>query len=232
MKFKILLIEDNRMHSQLFKDALTESGHEVSVAFNGIDGLNTIFLETYDLVLLDLVLPDIEGHSIIQSIRQHSSTPIMVISSKSKDIDKVHHLNLGADDYLVKPFSLDELTARVNALLRRAKLHPTTPNVTIKNGNTTIEIDAYLIYKNGVKLDLTKKQVKILKFLALHVNTVVNKKDLHEYVWNTEYKGDDNLMNVSVFRLRHLVEDDPKNPKIITSIWGVGFMLVSNEKAS
>lgn len=228
MNKKILLIEDNKKHSEMFQAILEKEGYLVECVFNGVDALRAIHFHRYDLVLLDLVLPDINGDSILKAIRLDASTPVIVISSKSRDFDKVFYLNSGADDYLVKPFSLSELVARANASIRRANMLPESKSLSVQYEGTVLQIDEHRVFKNGDEMNLTRTQAKILRYLSMHLNHIVKKEELFEHVWEKPYSGNDNLMNVNVFRIRQIIEEDAKHPKILLSIWGVGYKLISN----
>jgi two-component system, OmpR family, response regulator VicR len=224
MKSKILLIEDNITTHKMLYNVMTDESFDVFSAYFGADAISLVKKNHFDLVLLDLGLPDVEGQYVIRAIREVTSVPIIIISSKSRDVDKVSLLSQGADDYLVKPFSMIELIARVNANLRRSKMMPESRNVKLRIGNISLDLLNHCVIKNDEKIKLTRNEVDILQLFITRTNKVITKKELFETVWKTDYIGNDNVLNVNIRRIREKIELDPSNPKVITSIWGVGYI--------
>ena len=224
MKPKILLIEDNITTHKILFNVMTDESFEVFSAYFGADAISLVKKNHFDLVLLDLGLPDVEGQYVIRAIREITSVPIIIISSKSRDVDKVSLLSQGADDYLVKPFSMIELIARVNANLRRSKMMPESRKVELRIGDVSLDLLNHYVIKNDEKIKLTRNEVDILQYFITRTNKVITKKDLFETVWKIDYIGNDNVLNVNIRRIREKIELDSSNPKIITSIWGVGYI--------
>ncbi|MCF7931051.1 MAG: response regulator transcription factor [Acholeplasmataceae bacterium] len=227
MGIKILVVEDNKQLNQLFSQVLSDEGYQVLSVYTGIEALRTFRNQLFNLIILDLMLPDIDGENIIRNIRETRTVPILVISSKNRDSDKVINLNLGADDYLVKPFSLAELAARVKSVLRRSNTLPENYSIVFKFGNLTVDIINKHIEKNGELVSLTKIQSKIIELLVLYKDNVVSKEEIAASVWNKENIDIDNLINVNIRRIREKIEDYPNRPKILVTVWGMGYKMVS-----
>ncbi|MFL0249259.1 response regulator transcription factor [Clostridium neuense] len=228
---KLLLIEDDRSISKMVKNYLEEDNFEVETAFDGIEGI-TKFLSnnSYDLIILDIMMPKLDGIETMKRIREKSMIPILIMSAKDSDVDKAVGLGLGADDYIAKPFSMIELSARIKAGIRRATRYSkvdeskTAGNViTIKE--LTIDLDNYSVHKNGENLNLTSKEFEILKLFATNLNRVFTKSQLYNLIWQDEYYGDENVINVHMRRLREKIEDDPSKPEYIKTLWGIGYKL-------
>lgn len=228
---KLLLIEDDSSISKMVKNYLEEDNFEVETAFDGIEGI-TKFLSnnSYDLIVLDIMMPKLDGIETMKRIREKSMIPILIMSAKDSDVDKAVGLGLGADDYIAKPFSMIELSARIKAGIRRATKYSkidknkTAANV-IKIKELTIDLDNYSVYKNGENLNLTSKEFEILKLFATNINRVFTKSQLYKLIWNDEYYGDENVINVHMRRLREKIEDDPSKPEYIKTLWGIGYKL-------
>ena len=197
---KILLVEDDQNISEMISDYLTNEGYEVKRAFDGVEALELFKKEAFDLVLLDLMIPKIEGMSVMKSIRRDNLTPIIIVSAKDSDSDKAMGLGLGADDYLTKPFSLVELSARVKANIRRATKYTAAiakePQQVLHIRDLEIDIQNYALKKRKEEIKLTSKEFEILKLFALNRNRVFTKAQIYQSVWQEEYYGDDNVINV------------------------------------
>lgn len=222
----ILLIEDNKDHSHMFKQVLEEDGYDVSTVMTGLDAVKIIEAQSFDLIITDLMLPDMSGESIIRLVRKMYAIPILVVSSKNRDTDKIFNLNLGADDYLVKPFSLKELVARVKAILRRTTPQKNYLKGKIELDGIVINMDNYTIEKQGEKYPLTRTEFAILQLLIMHMDQVVTKEEIYANVWHKPFNGDNNLLNVNIHRIRQKLEEDADDPKILLSVWGVGYKFV------
>ena len=226
MPQKVLLIEDNVIISKSIEQKLKSELYEVKSVFNGEDAINQFDKEPYDVVLLDLMLPKVGGEDVLKHIRSKSETPVIIISTKDTDVEKAINLGLGADDYVVKPFSMLELLARVKALLRRSKHQEEKPKQAIYEFNDiTVNLNTFQVKKAGELLELTLKEFEILKLLLTHPDQTFSKQEMYRKIWNEEYYFNDNVINVHIRRLRKKIEEDPSDPKIIITMWGFGYKL-------
>lgn len=222
MSNRILVIEDNKIISQTIVSVLSKEGYEVFLCETGEMGIRTFFNGQFDLVILDLLLPNLAGDEVMKQLRAKSQVPIIIISSKDSDVDKAIHLSLGADDYLSKPFSMIELIARVKAVLRRSQRQTEQPKI-VKIGSLTVDLGNYDAYRDGRPLNLTLKEFLILKLFVTNPNHVFSKEQIYLRVWNETYFLNDNVINVHIRRLREKIEENPSKPKIIKTIWGIGY---------
>lgn len=223
MPHRILVVEDNSIVSQMVNNVLSKEGYEITLAETGDLGLKTFLRGTYDLVLLDLMLPNLSGDEVMRQIRQKSQVPIIIISSKDSDVDKAVHLTLGADDYLSKPFSMIELIARVKAVLRRSQISIENPELVKTVGDLKIDLENFEAFLRGEPLYLTLKEFMILKLFVTNPNHVFTKEQIYLKIWNEEYYENDNVINVHMRRLREKIEVNPSKPQIIKTIWGIGY---------
>jgi len=223
---KILIIEDEKSISDIVKFNLTKEGFETDTAFDGNEGLEKALAGDYDLILLDVMLPAIDGFEICKLIREKSAVPVIMLTAKEEEVDKVLGLELGADDYITKPFSLRELIARIKANIRRTFIEGSQgvdPANTTKYGNLDIDMDRYEVRKNGLPLELTLREFELLKYLAEREDKVFSREQLLEDVWGYEYYGDIRTVDVTVRRLREKLEDDSGNPRYIMTKRGIGY---------
>ncbi len=229
MKNKILLIEDDISISDMVKKHLTKEGFVVVTAYDGEEGTTKFFNDSFELIILDIMMPKLDGIEAMGIIRKKSSVPILIMSAKDTDVDKAVALGLGADDYISKPFSMIEVTARVKAAIRRATKYSQdqqSEKVNIININElTVNLDDYSVTKNGVDIKLTLKEFDILRLFATNPNRVFTKAQIYDFIWDESYLGDDNVINVHMRRLREKIEEDPSNPKYIKTLWGIGYKL-------
>lgn len=229
MDNKILIIEDDISISEMVESYLKKDGFEITSVFDGEEAVNKFFEDSYDLIILDLMIPKLDGIEVMKIIRAKSLVPILIMSAKDSDVDKAIGLGLGADDYIAKPFSLVELSARIKAAIRRANQYTIGGNkeeVSLINVNDiTIDLQNYLVSKKGVNLQLTSKEFEILKLFIKNPNRVFTKAQIYSFIWNDEYYGDENVINVHMRRLREKVEDNPSEPKYIKTLWGIGYKL-------
>lgn len=225
MKTQILLIENNERLNTIFTNALEKTGYAVHSVTTGIKGILTFEAEDISLVIIGLMLSDLSGEHIIKRIRDTKNTPIIVISSQNTDSDKVHHLAIGADDYLAKPFSISEFIVRVKALLRRAHFLPDYRKTLKLSDSLEIDLVNHIIVKDKKTIRLTKKETLILGVLSSNLNNTVKRELLYANVWKKPYDGDENVLNVNMYRLREKIEKDPKEPQYLLSVWGIGYML-------
>lgn len=223
---RILIVEDEEAIADLEKDYLELSGFKVEVANDGQSGLLRALKENYDLFILDLMLPGVDGFDICRQIREEKNTPIIMVSAKKDDIDKIRGLGLGADDYMTKPFSPSELVARVKAHL--ARYDRLTGSVAEKNKiieirGLKIDTTARRVWINGEEKTFTTKEFDLLTFLASHPNHVYTKEELFREIWDMESIGDIATVTVHIKKIREKVEMDTSNPQYIETIWGVGY---------
>lgn len=221
---RILIVEDDQLIAELERDYLLADGMESDIVTNGVEAVLQFRKREYSAVLLDLMLPGKSGFDICREIRALSDVPILLVTAKKEDIDKIKGLGLGADDYVVKPFSPVELTARVKAHMQIHK--------TLKEGNKEDVISAgplqiypgsYRAYKGEQALELTSREFQLLMFLAQNPNIVFTRERIFDSVWGMEAVGDMSTVTVHVNKLRDKIEDDPSEPQIIQTVWGVGY---------
>lgn len=230
---KILLIDDEKDITDLIEDVLLKEGFKnIKKAHNGLDGIMMCKDEKPDVVVLDIMLPDIDGIEVCRKIREFSYLPILFLSSKNSDIDKILGLSTGGDDYITKPFSPREIVFRIKAQLRRQQYDNTnreSDSEIIKLGNIIINKSYCQVYRNDEEVTLTAKEYGMLLYLAENSNMIINKEKLCEAVWGEEYIGYDNTISVHVRHLREKLEEDPSKPKLITTVIGLGYKLVNKE---
>jgi len=225
---KILIIEDEAPISNIIKFNLKKEGYEVDTAFDGGEGLKKALAGGIDLILLDIMLPVMDGFEVCKQVREKSNVPILMLTAKEEEVDKVLGLELGADDYITKPFGMRELIARIKANIRRVaiasgKEDPAGEEQLKEFGNLELDMNRYEIKKNGAVLDLTLREFELLKYLAEREGRVFSREQLLEEVWGYEYYGDIRTVDVTVRRLREKLEDDPGDPKYIVTKRGIGY---------
>ena len=223
---RVLIIEDEVSISDIIKFNLLKEGYEIETAYNGEEGLKKALNLNFDLILLDIMLPHMDGFQVCRKIRESSNVPIIMLTAKEEEVDKVLGLELGADDYITKPFGMRELIARIKANIRRTELtsDSSDSNNKITNyGNITIDMTKYEVRKNEKPLELTLREFELLKYLAEQENQVFSREQLLEEVWGYEYYGDIRTVDVTIRRLREKVEDDPGEPKYIMTKRGIGY---------
>ncbi len=227
MTKKILIIEDEVSIAELERDYLEINGFKVSIENTGSKGLNNALTHSYDLIILDLMLPEIDGFEICKKIREKSNVPILMVSAKKEDIDKIRGLGLGADDYITKPFSPSELVARVQAHI--ARYERLTKEGGVKEQHTfsirglTINSDARRVFVAGKEINLTMKEYELLLLLASNPDQVFSKEQLFDKVWGMDYYGDSATVTVHVGKIREKLEKETKQKDYIETIWGVGY---------
>ncbi|MBE6539021.1 MAG: response regulator transcription factor [Ruminococcaceae bacterium] len=223
MDTKILLIDDDANICDLIKIYLENEGYEVKVASDGVEGLSYFKMYEPDLVLLDIMLPKKDGWQVCREIREQSSKPIIMVSAKSEVFDKVLGLELGADDFIVKPFNIKELSARVKAVLRRYNAHSSqSDDDVIKFENIEISLQKYELKLAGKSVDVPPKELELLYFLASNSNHVFTRDQLLDKVWGFDYLGDSRTVDVHVKRLREKLEG-VSDKWILKTVWGVGY---------
>ncbi|MDR0268858.1 response regulator transcription factor [Paenibacillus sp.] len=226
---KVLVIEDEQDISRVLKDYITISGYEVTVAENGQDGLKFIDTLSPDFIILDIMLPDADGIELCRQIRETCNTPILILSARGSDTDKVLGLGFGADDYMTKPFSLSELVARINAHLRRGSMeNKPKQDELLQFGSLIIDKKAYKVTVESQEVSLSAKEFELLYYLSKHKNQVFSKSQLLDAVWGYETFGDESTITVYIRRLREKLEPDPSNSTYIKTVWGVGYKFSSD----
>ncbi|TKH06657.1 response regulator transcription factor [Peribacillus simplex] len=229
MQKSILLIEDDVEISQLIVSALLQENYTVHAAFDGEEALALFHDKEPDLLLLDLMIPKLTGMDLLKKVRETSMVPILIISAKGSDLDKALGLGFGADDYISKPFSMIELTARVHAAIRRAtQYHPFENNSTqniLHYEELTFDLNSFTVNVRGRTVQLTSKEFHILKLFMTNQSRVFTKEQIYHFIWEDDYYGNENVINVHIRRLREKIEKDPSNPQYIRTIWGIGYKL-------
>ncbi len=230
MSQHILLIEDDLSIAEMLLKALTKEGYNLTTASDGEEGLIAFERHTYDLVLVDLMMPKVDGMEVIRQIRTRSAVPILIMSAKDSDVDKALGLGFGADDYVAKPFSMLEMTARIQSAIRRSTTYARLqqqeeqPQAQVLTyGNLRIDFDHFTVIRDGNEIQLTAKESDILKLFASNPNRVFTKAQLYGFIWKDDYMGDENVINVHIRRLREKIEEDPSHPVHIKTLWGIGY---------
>ncbi len=227
---RILIIEDDEAIAAIEKDYLAIDHFEVEIAADGRSGLEKALHGDFDLILLDLMLPGIDGFTLCRRLREALDIPILMVTARREDIDKIRGLGLGADDYIEKPFSPGVLAARVKAhLAQYARLKKTDRRmpVQITIGSISINADTHRVHVNGVEIELKNKEYELLLFMALNEDVVFNREALYERIWGMDALGDSATVAVHINRLRDKIEEDPGNPRYIQTIRGAGYRLKS-----
>ncbi|MFG6115735.1 response regulator transcription factor [Halobacillus sp. MO56] len=229
MQKKILLVEDDKEINELVTSHLEQENFTVVNAFDGEEAIQLFENNSIDLVLLDIMLPKLNGMEFLKRIRESSFVPILIISAKESDVDKTLGLGLGADDYISKPFSVIELTARVHAAIRRAtqylaETEYASPSI-VRFKTLTLEMDTFSAQINSKNIQLTSKEFHILKLFMTNQSRVFTKEQIYQLIWGDDYFGNENVINVHIRRLREKIEEDPSNPYYIRTVWGIGYKL-------
>ena len=222
---KILIIEDDADIAAIERDYLTLNSYQVEIAADGKRGLARALSGEFDLILLDVMLPEIDGFTICRKLREQINTPILMVTARREDIDKIRGLGLGADDYVEKPFSPSVLVARVKAhLARYARLTQTQRKTSeIQIGGIRLNTETHRVYVNDKEIELKNKEYELLLFFMLNVDIVFSREDLYEKIWGLEAMGDNATVAVHINRLREKIEEDPSKPRYIQTIWGAGY---------
>lgn len=222
---KILIIEDDAAIAAIERDYLELDGFSVEIASDGTEGLARAQTGAFSLILLDLMLPGMDGFSICRRLRETLDIPILMVTARQEDIDKIRGLGLGADDYIEKPFSPSVLVARVKAHLARyrrlTKAEHTSAEIQI--GGIRLNEETHRVYVDGQEVELTNKEYELLLFFMLNVDVVFSREQLYERIWGWDAMGDSATVAVHINRLRKKIEQDPANPRYIVSVWGAGY---------
>lgn len=223
---RILIVEDEQSIAELERDYLEIHGYTVDIENSGDKGLQRAMNTDYDLIIIDLMLPKMDGFEICRKIRSEKDIPILMVSAKKEDIDKIRGLGLGADDYIIKPFSPSELVARVKAHLsryERLRGHRETQNDEIRIRGLLIDKTARRVFVNEHEVMFTTKEFDLLAYLAMNPNRVFSKDQLFDHIWGMDSMGDIATVTVHIRKIREKVEQDPSNPQYIETIWGAGY---------
>jgi DNA-binding response OmpR family regulator len=227
---KILIIEDDKSIAELQKDYLEIEGFQVEITINGKIGMQKALSEDFDLILLDIMLPEINGFEVCKQIRKTKETPILLISAKRDDADKILGLGLGADDYITKPFSPAELVARIKSHLARyerlsKKASQQSPQIIEKN-ELCVDLDSHRVFINDKEKNLTAKEYEVLLLFLRNPNRVFSKEEIFDRIWGEDVYGDITTVTVHIRKIREKIEKDPSNPQLIETVWGVGYRML------
>lgn len=227
MADKVLVVDDEKLIVKGIKFSLEQDGMEVSCAYDGEEALEMIKNNEYDIVLLDLMLPGMDGYTVCQNVREFSDVPIIMLTAKSDDIDKILGLDYGADDYITKPFNILEVKARIKAIKRRNRKQIVTKQDSeedrIVTGDIIIDKNSRRLWINGKEINLTSKEYDVMELLVTNAEKVYSRDKLLSIIWGYEYDGDARTVDVHVRRLREKVEANPSEPKYIHTKWGMGY---------
>ena len=225
MSKKILVVDDEKLIVKGIRFSLEQEGKEVDCAYDGEEALEYARRCEYDLVLLDVMLPKLDGFQVCQQIREFSDMPIVMLTAKSEDMDKILGLEYGADDYITKPFNILEVKARIKAIMRRTakrKEEPAGSPVLVK-GNMKIDCEGRRVFIGEREINLTAKEFDVLELLAMNPNKVYSRENLLNLIWGYDYPGDARTVDVHIRRLREKIEQNPSEPKYVHTKWGVGY---------
>jgi two-component system response regulator VicR len=225
MAKKVLVVDDEKLIVKGIRFSLEQDGMEVDCAYDGEEALEAARKKEYDVVLLDVMLPKLSGFEVCQQIREFSSMPIIMLTAKGDDMDKILGLEYGADDYITKPFNILEVKARIKAIMRRSSRNNAAAgeSKTITFGDMKIDCENRRVYISGKEVNLTAKEFDLLELLVFNPNKVYSRENLLNIVWGYDYPGDVRTVDVHIRRLREKIESNPSEPKYIHTKWGVGY---------
>ncbi|ACK60806.1 MULTISPECIES: response regulator transcription factor [Bacillus] len=230
---RILIADDDKEIRNLLKIYLERELYMVDTAINGEEALHLFNQNNYNLVILDLMMPKIDGIEVCKKLRDKTNIPILMLTAKDHEVDKILGLSIGADDYITKPFSIHEVIARVKALMRRFLVlgsnNTAQEKTTLSFKGLTINLNTYTVHTNKEEISLTGKELELLKFFTSNPGQVFTKTQLFRNVWDDNYIEDDNTVMVHIRKLRKKIEIDPSNPKFIQTIWGIGYKFVGEK---
>ncbi len=223
MNKKVLVVDDEKLIVKGIRFSLEQDGMEVDCAYDGEEALQKVKDNEYDIILLDVMLPKLTGFEVCQQIREFSNVPIVMLTAKGEDMDKILGLEYGADDYITKPFNILEVKARIKAIMRRTKPKVKEEARVIENGDMRLDCEGRRVYADGREINLTAKEFELLELLILNPNKVYSRESLLKLVWGNDYLGDVRTVDVHIRRLREKIEQNPSEPKYVHTKWGVGY---------
>ena len=228
---KVLIVDDEKLIVKGIRFSLEQDGMEVDCAYDGEEALTYARNNTYDMILLDIMLPKFTGFEVCQQIREFSNVPIIMLTAKGDDMDKILGLEYGADDYITKPFNILEVKARIKAIMRRTESKTVTKENTnvLESGSLRLDCEGRRVYIAGKEISLTAKEFEVLELLLRNPNKVYSREKLLKIVWGTDYPGDVRTVDVHIRRLREKVESNPSEPKFVHTKWGVGYYFLNME---
>lgn len=225
MAKKVLVVDDEKLIVKGIRFSLLQDGMEVDCAYDGEEALNMSKANSYDMILLDVMLPKMDGFEVCQAIREFSDVPIVMLTAKGDDMDKILGLEYGADDYITKPFNILEVKARIKAIMRRTSPEraPQVQSSVIEKGDIKLDCDSRRLFINDNEINLTAREFELLEILIKNENKVYSRESLLKIVWGEDYPGDVRTVDVHVRRLREKIEANPSEPKYVHTKWGVGY---------
>lgn len=223
MAKKVLVVDDEKLIVKGIRFSLEQDGMEVDCAYDGEEALAMIQNKEYDIILLDVMLPKKDGFEVCQQVREFSSVPIVMLTAKGEDMDKILGLEYGADDYITKPFNILEVKARIKAIMRRTTPKQKEAARVIEDGDLKLYCDDRRAFVAGREMNLTAKEFDVLELLVLNPNKVYSRESLLKLIWGNDYPGDVRTVDVHIRRLREKIEDNPSNPRYVHTKWGVGY---------
>ena len=223
MAKKVLVVDDEKLIVKGIRFSLEQDGMEVDCAYDGEEALAMVQNKEYDIILLDVMLPKKDGFEVCQQVREFSSVPIVMLTAKGEDMDKILGLEYGADDYITKPFNILEVKARIKAIMRRTTPKQKEAVKLIEDGDLKLYCDDRRAFVAGREMNLTAKEFEVLELLVLNPNKVYSRENLLKLIWGNDYPGDVRTVDVHIRRLREKIEDNPSNPRYVHTKWGVGY---------
>lgn len=225
MAKKVLVVDDEKLIVKGIRFSLLQDGMEVDYAYDGEEAFNMAKANSYDMILLDVMLPKMDGFEVCQAIREFSDVPIVMLTAKGDDMDKILGLEYGADDYITKPFNILEVKARIKAIMRRTSPEraPQVQSSVIEKGDIKLDCDSRRLFINDNEINLTAREFELLEILIKNENKVYSRESLLKIVWGEDYPGDVRTVDVHVRRLREKIEANPSEPKYVHTKWGVGY---------
>ena len=223
MAKKVLVVDDEKLIVKGVRYSLEQDGMEVDCAYDGEEALQKITDKEYDIILLDVMLPKLTGFEVCQQVREFSNVPIVMLTAKGEDMDKILGLEYGADDYITKPFNILEVKARLKAIMRRTAPKAKEEAKVIESKDMRLDCEGRRVYVAGKEINLTAKEFELLELLILNPNKVYSRENLLKLIWGLDYPGDVRTVDVHIRRLREKIEDNPSEPKYVHTKWGVGY---------
>ena len=223
MSKRVLVVDDEKLIVKGIRFSLEQDGMEVDCAYDGEEALEKIKNNEYDIILLDVMLPKLTGFEVCQQIRETSDVPVVMLTAKGEDMDKILGLEYGADDYITKPFNILEVKARIKAIIRRTAPKPKEAAKVIESGDMRLYCEGRRVYIAGKEINLTAKEFEVLELLILNPDKVYSRENLLKLIWGSDYPGDVRTVDVHIRRLREKIEENPSEPKYVHTKWGVGY---------